>query len=106
MTTKTVRKARPTSKPKILLAAVVLAKSEGLRAFSREQVAKASKVAEATISFHFRNMDVLRRDVVAHAIEHEVLPILADARIDRKSAELYTRMPAELKEKVAAFVSR
>ncbi len=101
----TQRKARPTSKPVILAAAVSLAKKHGLRKFSREQVAKVSKMAEATISFHFGNMDALRREVVRKAITDEVLPILADARADRNSSELYTGMPAELKKRVANYIA-
>lgn len=100
------KKPRTTSKPAILSIAVGFAKEKGLRNFSREEVAKRSKVAEATVSYHFGGMDALRRDVVAHAIENEVLPILADARTDRGSAALYTRMSTELKQKVAAYISR
>lgn len=96
---------RATSKPQILAAAVSMAKKHGLRNFSREQVAKAAKMAEATVSFHFQNMDNLRRAVVKAAIADEVLPILADARADRASSSLYTGMPAELKKKVAAFIA-
>lgn len=99
-------KPRPTSKPAILNAAVSFAKEKGLRKFSRAQVAKRAKVASATVSYHFGEMHALRREVVEHAIKNEVLPILADARTDRESAELYTRMSSELKQKVAAFIAR
>lgn len=97
---------RPTSKPFILNAAVNLAKERGLRSFSRADIAKRSKVGAATVSFHFGKMDELRRAVVKHAIENEIVSILADARADRDSASLYTGMPAPLKEKVAAYISR
>lgn len=102
----TQRKPRPTSKPAILSAAVSLARVKGLRNFSRSQVAKAAKIASATVSYHFGEMHELRRAVVEHAIANEVLPILADARTDRESGELYTRMSAELKQKVAAHIAR
>lgn len=102
----TTRKTRPTSKPEILAAAVKLAKVHGLRNFSRSEVAEEAGVASATISYHFGEMDKLRREVVQHAIEREVLPILADARTDRGSSELFTRMPTALKQKVAAFIAR
>jgi AcrR family transcriptional regulator len=101
----TKSKTRETSKPAILAAAVSLAKKHGLRNFSREQVAKASKMAEATVSFHFGNMDELRKEVVKAAIAGEVLSILADARADRKSSELYTGMTAELKKRVANYIA-
>lgn len=100
------RKPRPTSKPQILESAVSLAHEKGLRKFSRADVAKRIKLASATVSYHFGTMDVLRRAVVEFAIKNEVLPVLADARADRDSAELYRRMSAGLKQKVAAYIAR
>lgn len=102
----TTRKPRPSSKPEILAAAVTLAHDKGLRKFSRADVAKRSKMASATVSYHFGDMHALRREVVKLAIEKEMVAILADARTDRDSAELYTRMTNELKQKVAAYIAR
>jgi len=99
-------KPRPSSKPSILAAAVSLAREFGLRNFSRTDVADRAEVASATVSYHFGEMTKLRRAVVEFAIEKEILPVLADARADRNSAELFTRMSAELKEKVAAHIAR
>lgn len=102
----TPRTPRPTSKPEILAAAVKLARVHGLRKFSRAEVAEEAGVASATVSYHFGQMDAMRKAVVEYAIEREVLPILVDARADRGSSDLYTRMSAELKQKVAAYISR
>lgn len=102
----TQRKPRPSSKTDILNAAVSLARTKGLRGFSRDEVAEAAEVASATVSYHFGEMDALRKAVVSAAIEREVLPVLADARADRNSADLYKGMPAELKNKVAAYIAR
>lgn len=102
----TERKPRPTSKPEILVAAVSLAREHGLRNFSRADVAKKAKVASATVSYHFGEMPALHRAVVEYAIEHEVVSVLADARTDRASTDLYVRMSAELKTKVAAYLTR
>lgn len=99
-------KPRPSSKPQILAAALALAKELGLRNFSRADVAVRAEVASATVSYHFGEMTDLRREVVEIAIEKEVLSVLADARADRNSPELFTRMSAELKEKVAAYITR
>lgn len=99
-------KPRPSSKPKILIAAVALARELGVRSFSRADVADRAEVASATVSFHYGKMDALRRAVVEHAIEKEIMPILADARTDRNSDELFTRMSAELKEKIAAHIAK
>jgi AcrR family transcriptional regulator len=100
------RKARPNCKPAILAAAIIIAREKGLRNFSRADVATEAGVANATVTFHFKNMDNLRRDIVKHAIDNEVMPSLADARADRQSAALFTRMSSELKQKVAAHISR
>lgn len=103
----TQRKPRPTSKPEILAAAVSLARKHGLRKFSRADVAKAAKMASATISYHFGGMNELRRAVVQYAMAHEVLAILADARADRNvERELHNGMTPELKRKVAAYVAQ
>lgn len=95
---------RPTSKPKILDAAVSLAKAKGLNGFSREDVAKLAKMAEATVSFHFGNMDELRKAVVKHAVANEILPILADVRSAREKGYV-GRMPAALVKKVAQYIA-
>lgn len=100
------KRTRPNSKAEILNAAVSVAARKGLKGFSRENVAQEAEVAEATVSYHFGNMDALRREIVQRAIEREFVSILADARADRKSESLYRAMPAKLKEKVAAYIAR
>lgn len=98
-------KTRPTSKPKILDVAVSLAKAKGLKGFSREDIAKAAKVAEATVSFHFGTMAEMRAAIVKHAIANEILPILADVRSSREKG--YSgRMPAALVKKVANYIAK
>lgn len=105
MTPKT-RKPRPNQKAEILAAAVSLAKSKGLRNFARIEIATLAQVAEATVSFHLGKMDEVRRAIVEYAIDNEVIPVLVDARADRSSGELYTRMSADLKQKIAAHIAR
>ena len=97
------RKPRASSKGAILDAAVRLAKLNGLRRFARIDVATLAEVAEATVSFHFGTMDSLRQHVVDHAIEKEILPILVDVRRD---AEYTARLSADLKQRLAAFLTR
>lgn len=101
----TTRKPRPNSKPKILNAAVSLARKQGLRSFSRDEVAALAGVGGATVTYHFGNMGDLLRAVVDYAISNEILSILTDARADRNSADLFVRMSAELKDKVAAYIA-
>jgi AcrR family transcriptional regulator len=90
----------------ILDAAVSLARKRGLRSFSRDDVASEAQVASATVSYHYGKMQDLLRAVVENAINNEILPILADARTDRNSPDLFLRMSAELKQKVAAHITR
>lgn len=106
MNTPAERTPRPNAKIKIINAAVTVAVRKGLRRFSRVEVAQEAEVAEATVSYHFGNMDELRREIVKTAIEREFVSILADARADRDSAELFRAMPAALKQKVAAYIAR
>lgn len=93
-----------TSKPAILSAAVKLAKDKGLHKFSRIEVAKAAEVGESTVSYHFGQMPELRTAVVKHAVENEILSILADARAGRESVGV--PMSEELRKKVAAYIAR
>lgn len=96
---------RPSYKAHILEQAVQLAKEKGLRKFSREELAKLANVGASTISFHFENMDELRREIVRHAVRNEIIPILADARSERATYGVL-RLSPELKEKVAAHIAR
>lgn len=100
------KRTRPNSKAEILDAAVSVATREGLRNFSREQVAKEAKVAEATVSYHFENMDELRCEVVKVATERKLTSILDDVRADRNRAELYKRLSPDQRQKIAAIVAR
>lgn len=92
----------PTSKPKILAAAVGLAREKGLHQFSRIEVAKAAKVGESTVSYHLGEMPEVRRAVVKFAVEREILSILADARAGREAVGV--PMSEELRKKVAAYI--
>lgn len=101
----TTKKQRPTSKPFILETAVRLAKERGLRKFSRNDLAKETGLASATVTYHFGGMAGLLREVVKFATENEVLSILADVRADRERSNLGARMTPQLKKKVAHYVA-
>lgn len=106
MTTNTATpRTRASLRDTVLNAAVTLAVKRGLRGFSRSDVAREANVAGATVSYHF-TMDELRKEVVNRAIDREFVSILADARADRESAQLFTGMSADLKKKVAAYIAR
>lgn len=99
------KKIVQTSKPKILAAAVELARERGLFRFSRIDIAKASKVGESTVSYHLGQMPDVRIAIVKHAVEREIISILADARASRESFGVVP-MSAALKERVANYISR
>lgn len=87
----------------ILLAAVSLARTRGLRALTRLDVAKAAKAATGTISYHFGSMAKLRDAIVDHAIEHECIEVLVQARAERHPRQIGRLSPA-LKARVASRI--
>lgn len=91
------------SKPAILDAAVSIAREKGLFSFARIHVAKAAKVAEATVSHHFGTMKSLRKAVAQHAVDNEIVTLLADvSAINRAGVSI----PAKVREKIAAHIAR
>lgn len=91
-------------KATILGAAVTLARKNGLHRITRLDVATAAECGTGTVSYHFGDMDGLTNAVVEYAVEHEVLEIIAQARVDKHEA--LGRMSAELKARVAAYIVR
>lgn len=91
-------------KTTILAQAVALAREHGLHQFSRIDVATAAGVGESTVSYHFGTMRELRIAICKYAVQKEILCILADARSSREPAGV--PMSPELKERVAAFITR
>lgn len=91
------------SKAAILDAAVSVARERGLFSFSRIHVAKAANVAESTVSHHFGTMDELRRTIAQHAVDKEIVTLLADASAINRAG---VTIPAKVREKVAAYIAR
>ncbi len=91
-----------TSKPSILTEAVRIAKLKGLFNFSRADVAQAAEVSDATVSYHFGTMRALRQEIVRHAVENEIMSILADARAGREV--IGVSMNGELRKKIAHYL--
>lgn len=89
--------AKTSAKPAMLIAAVGLAQQNGLHSVTREQIAKASNMAESTVSYHFGEMPQVRRAIVKYAVEREILSIIKNALVSREtynvaiSAELRAR---------------
>lgn len=106
MSTKKQKQPRASSKSAILDAAVSVARDRGLHNFFRTHVAKKARTAEATVSWHFGDMNTLRREVVKRAVAEEILPILADVRMSRVRGAVAVRMSAALRKKVANHIAR
>jgi AcrR family transcriptional regulator len=90
-------------KQTILLAAVRLARTQGMFKLKRREIAKAAGCGNGTVNYHFKSMDALRGAVVAHAIEHQVIEVLVQARAERDPR--LGRMSQELKDRVAAHIA-
>lgn len=91
-------------KERILGAAVALAKREGLRRFVKADIARAVWCGTGSINYHFSTMDKLRVAVIDHAIKHEIVEILAQARAERHP-RLIGRLTPALKERVAQHIA-
>lgn len=61
----------------ILLAAVNVAREEGLGNVTRSAVAAEANVSDGLVTSYFSTMKQLRRAVMRYAIQHEVLEIVA-----------------------------
>lgn len=91
------------TKQTILLAAVRLARTAGLRDLKRREVAKAANTGNGTVSYHFEDMDGLRRAVVEHAKETENLDVLSRAWAER-SPFIVGRIGPALLERVRQHI--
>lgn len=91
------------SKNAILDAAVSVARERGLFSFSRIHVAEAASVAESTVSHHFGKMDALRRAIAQHAVDNEIVTLLADASAINRAG---VTIPAEVRKKLATYIAR
>lgn len=63
----------------ILIAAAALAAKRGFANLTRLGVAVSANVATGTVNYHFKTMQRLRGAVLDHAVEHEMLDVLAKA---------------------------
>jgi AcrR family transcriptional regulator len=91
------------SKPAILDAAVSVARERGLFSFSRIHVAEAAKVAESTVSHHFGTMKALRTAIAQHAVDNEIVTLLADTSAINRAG---VTIPTKVREKIAAYIAR
>lgn len=85
--------------PRILNAAVDLAKDDHYNWLTRDAVAKAAGVSPATVSNAFGGMKELKRAVLREAVARPVVEIVAQGLADRHPIVLDA--PDELKKRAA-----
>lgn len=90
-------------KQTILLAAVKLARTHGLRGLTRLGVAGAAGCGNGTVNYHFKSMDKLRDAVIEHAVDKEIIEVLVQARAERDPR--LGRLSPALKERVANYIT-
>lgn len=85
----------------ILDAAVLLAKTQGYRNITREDVAKAAEISQGLVNVYFKSMADLRAAVLHEAVEREIPEILAQYLATRNVALF---IPNRLRKLAADFV--
>ena len=90
-------------KQTILLAAVRLARTQGLLKLKRRDIAKAAGCGNGTVNYHFESMEALRGAIIEHAVEHEIIEVLVQARAERDPR--LGRLSQALKERVANHIA-
>lgn len=96
------QKAPALRKHEILQSAVTLALQIGYKTITRHLVARESGISDGLINVYYKTMDDLRRAVMHYAIEHRLVPIVAQGIVARDSVAL--RADAELKKQVADYM--
>lgn len=86
-------------KHSIVQTALRLAVKHGYTNITRRQIAQTSGVSEAAVSYYFGTMAQLRRDILRHAIQQEVLHIIAQALVNNDP--YIARVPTSLLSKAA-----
>lgn len=87
----------------ILTAAIDLSLKHGYRNITQQKVATKARVSKSLISWHFANMDELKRMVMAKAIDEMILPIIAQGVLlgDKQTQKI----SKSIKKRLAHYVS-
>jgi AcrR family transcriptional regulator len=89
-----------TRKEDILAAALRLSARHGYMRVTREVIAEACNIAPSAVSYHYKTMAQLRRDVVRHAIQKRALAVVGQA-IAAKDPHA-SRVPDDLRKAALA----
>lgn len=93
------------TKRRILQAAVKLAELDGYQWLTRKAVADQAGLAQSAslVSHYFGSMVGLKRAVLRHAVEHRLLPIVAQGLADQHP--IVTSASADLRAATAAYLA-
>ena len=67
----------------VLQAALVVASETNYRTMTREDIAQRAGVKAPLVTFYFKSMDELRRQVMARAISNRILVIIAHGLVNK-----------------------
>lgn len=87
----------------ILDTAVAVAERDGVDRLTRREVAHAAGISEALVTRYFPRMDTLRDEIMAQAVRHENLIILAQGLAGK--SDIARNAPHELKQRAALAIA-
>ena len=90
-------------KAAILAAAVDMAKAEGYQWITRDAVAERAKVGAGSVNVAFGRMVELKRAVLTHAVQAEIVEIVAQGLADQHP--IAKDAPPDLKRKALAHLA-
>lgn len=88
----------------ILSAAMQLANLKGYKRLTRNDIATRAGVAAGSVSYHFKNMALMRTAMVERAVETSNLRLLGQALADRHPVAM--RAPQELRTAAATQLAQ
>lgn len=87
---------------RVLSAAVEIAQTDGYQWITRAAVADRAEVGVGSINTAFETMIDLKRAVMAHAVDNEILSLIAQGLADGSS--IAKSAPADLKQRALAAI--
>lgn len=87
----------------ILDTAVAVAERDGLPNLTRREVALAAGISEALVARYFPRMVTLRQQIMAQAVRHENLTLIAQGLAGK--CEIAREAPQELKQRAAHILA-
>jgi AcrR family transcriptional regulator len=94
---------KPIRIAEILEAGIALAKRDNYNRITRDALAKRAGCSPALVSAYFGTMVQFRRSLMRHAVDREIVEVVAQGLVDRNP---YARKaPDELRQKAMASVT-